>query len=882
MNRSFYRRGLPGWALLVLVGIGHARGATFNIAAGDVAGLKTALTTANSNGQADVINLSASSTYTLPAVDNDLNGPNGLPVILDDAAGLDLTINGNGALLKPILNGVMRLLYIGPGAQVRLNEVRISGGRLVNLVVGGSPAASHGAGIYNEGSSLTMNRCNLSGNVCDSDVGDVTNGAGGGGLYNTPGNLVEMFDCNVSGNAAKLNGGGIQNAGTVTMERCLLSGNSGTSGSSAGGAIYNASSASTYFGNCTLASGVANLGGGIYNRRGSVVIRNSTMHSSQIYNDGAGGSASVSLGSTILYDFSAQNVINNAGTIISVGHNLSSDAAGGDATAGPGGFLNGTGDIRNTNPLLGFLQLHGGVIDTFSLGSASPAIDKGVANGFSTDQRGFGFPRTIEVQSIPNGTGDGTDIGAYEFTPGTIPQSGQLIISEFRVRGPFNAQDGVDGARDEYFELYNPSGRDISLNSVDGSSGIALAFTDAAGSTVTTAAVVPENIIIPAGGHYLLGSDSDNGRYGIGSYASPNGGYSADIPDNAGIALFNTSNPANFSPATRLDAVSLNNGNGTYSSLFREGTFLVSPGPNDGQYAFVRKQTFGHPQDSDDNASDFVFVSPNAGSYGGVQSQLGAPGPEGSGTQVVSNSAFEPQLIEPNSAAAASPNQVRSLTPVTNGAQGTLSIRRRLVNKSSSTLTSLRFRIVDLTTLNSPGYSPGGAQADLRVLDSSGFAISTSRGSLSVSGTTLQQPSPIQQGNGGGLNSSLSVGLPAGGLLPNASIDLHFLLGVQQAGTFRFRINLETSPAAGLGVLKISSLTRLGNGHAFLQGTGPISTPLLIEKSGTPSAGSFAQPTLFSTNGSGNWQFDDSDSAGVTTRFYHASVAPLLVSGATN
>src|SRR3954453_20079476 len=76
------------------------RAAVFNIANGDVAGLKAAMTIANANGVADTINLSAGGLYTLTAIDNSVNGANGLPAIANDAAGLDLTINANGARVQ--------------------------------------------------------------------------------------------------------------------------------------------------------------------------------------------------------------------------------------------------------------------------------------------------------------------------------------------------------------------------------------------------------------------------------------------------------------------------------------------------------------------------------------------------------------------------------------------------------------------------------------------------------------------------------------------------------------------------------------------------------------------------------------------------------------
>src|SRR5437899_9181705 len=73
-----------------------APAATFNIANGDVAGLISAINTANSNNQDDTINLASNSDYVLTAPDN---GSNGLPVIGIDNAH-NLTINGNGATIR--------------------------------------------------------------------------------------------------------------------------------------------------------------------------------------------------------------------------------------------------------------------------------------------------------------------------------------------------------------------------------------------------------------------------------------------------------------------------------------------------------------------------------------------------------------------------------------------------------------------------------------------------------------------------------------------------------------------------------------------------------------------------------------------------------------
>ncbi|MBP7475841.1 MAG: Ig-like domain repeat protein, partial [Pyrinomonadaceae bacterium] len=86
--------------------------------------------------------------------------------------------------------------------------------------------------------------------------------------------------------------------------------------------------------------------------------------------------------------------------------------------------LNGTNSNNLTgDPMLGPLANNGGPTQTHALMPTSPAYDKGNAFGLTLDQRGAGFPRTINNPSIPPATGgDNTDIGAFEIqnTPPTI------------------------------------------------------------------------------------------------------------------------------------------------------------------------------------------------------------------------------------------------------------------------------------------------------------------------------------------------------------------------------------------------------------------------------------------------------------------------------
>ncbi|HEX8336491.1 MAG TPA: hypothetical protein VF621_07160, partial [Pyrinomonadaceae bacterium] len=200
----------------------------------------------------------------------------------------------------------------------------------------------------------------------------------------------------------------------------------------------------------------------------------------------------------------------------------------------------------------------------------------------------------------------------------------------------------------------------------------------------------------------------------------------------------------------------------------------------------------GFLSDSGDNASDFVFVDTN-GTNAGAGQRLGAPGPENLSSPIQRNAQLPGSLISPCVSSSAPPNRARDFTSdvPNNSTFGTLSIRRRITNNTGANVTRLRFRIIDISTY----YAPAGI-ADLRARSSSPIIVTDPCTSvpLAIQGTTLEQPP--NQPNGGGFNSSLSAGtvttltpIPPGG-----TYDFHFLLGIQQTGSFKFYVNIEALP----------------------------------------------------------------------------------------
>jgi hypothetical protein len=385
--------------------------------------------------------------------------------------------------------------------------------------------------------------------------------------------------------------------------------------------------------------------------------------------------------------------------------------------------------------------------------------------------------------------------------------AGQLLISEFRLRGP-------SGAQDEFIEIYNNLGASHTVVAASGT-GYGIAASDG-----TTRCSIPNGTVIPAGGHYLC---VNSATYSIGAYPGGNGTtatgdatYTTDIPDNAGIAIFNNNTGGgSYSLANRLDAVgSTSEANTTY----KEGTGYSALTPFSIDYSFYRDDcgksgsiptmgvcTVSTPVDTDNNATNFIFVDTNGTSAGAGQ-RLGAPGPQNLSSPIQRNSTFATVLIDATVSGSNSPNRNRDFTsdPANNSTFGTISLRRRFVNNTGGNVTRLRYRVVDITTFPAPS-----GIADLRPRTSASVVVAgindaatcaatgapvTPPCTATVQGTTLETP-PAQP-NGSGFNGSMSAGTVTLGtpLANGASINLQFLNGIQQTGNFKVYLNIEALP----------------------------------------------------------------------------------------
>ncbi len=445
-----------------------------------------------------------------------------------------------------------------------------------------------------------------------------------------------------------------------------------------------------------------------------------------------------------------------------------------------------------------------------------PALSPTLAGGsFMRAEGSAQTPQKAPAAPAASTTGNGSSSGdgdGFSKKPTWLrfpsaPTAGSLIISEFRYRGP-------NGANDEFIEIYNDSGSDHTVAAISGT-GYGVAASDG-----TTRCSIPNGTVIPARGHYLcvnsIGYSLASYPAGNGTTATGDATYTTDIPDNVGIALFNNNTGGgNYILANRFDAVGTTT---EANTIYKEGTGLPTLVTFSIDYAWVRDAcgkggsitTFGPctistPKDTDNNAADFYFVDTNGTSAGGGQ-RLGAPGPENLASPIQRNSTITVNLLDSTVASSNPPNRVRDFTsdPPNNSTFGTLSIRRRWVNNTGGNVTRLRFRIIDVTTFPAPS-----GIADMRPRTSAPVVVAgindtitcaatgapaTPPCTATVQGTTLEQPP--SQPNGSGFNGSLSAGTVTLGtpLANGASINLQFLLGLQQTGSFKIYVNVEALP----------------------------------------------------------------------------------------
>jgi predicted outer membrane repeat protein len=302
----------------------------------------------------------------------------------------------------------------------------------------GNSTNGQGGGLYlaSLDGAARVERSTFVGNSADEE---------GGGIYfqePSDGDDSVLDSVTIAGNTAGGPGGGLRFDDTgeeavAILQNSTVSGN--TSGESGGGVAIDAdepSAEDVEILNSTIVQNAADgIGGGVY--RGS-------------YEDGGQiGSDSVAISSTIVAnntaaagsDIGEDPGIETTDSAFRIGFSLIEGGPTATVVEEPGT------NIFGEDPLLAALANNGGSTQTHAPATNSPAVDKGIANGLGTDQRGVARPQELSVAN-PGG-GDGTDIGSVELRAADCRGA-----SVARVDGT-EANDTLTGttAREAFFGL---------------------------------------------------------------------------------------------------------------------------------------------------------------------------------------------------------------------------------------------------------------------------------------------------------------------------------------------------------------------------------------------------------------------------------------------
>ena len=391
---------------------------------------------------AQVLALSGAGSHRIFTLDRTAGGRT--TTVLSGLAFENGRASDGGAIFAEDENLVVRdAVFRGNRSVSRGGAIRLASGNLTLEDVAlldnqaGPGNNDTGGAVYHSIGIFEMKRCVVQGNSASH----------GGGLYlGTPSPHVVIEDSVFLDNASYFAGGAIS-AGTTMpsfrVSRSSYVGNStreplgaanlfggATSPGTSPGVIEN----STFSGNFTPHSGGRGI---VAVNSGTLHLRNSTLAYNRTSTGGiaaAGDGGAVWVGAAIVHIQStlfAHNIHGPVGALARVDISPSSHSLRTlnvsdsllHTTPAPG-LVNGidSGNQYDTDAQLLPLAVEGpGYAPAHPLAPGSPAIDTG-ANpaGWATDQRGPGYPRTVDLVACRSPSLARTDVGAYEYRTDTI------------------------------------------------------------------------------------------------------------------------------------------------------------------------------------------------------------------------------------------------------------------------------------------------------------------------------------------------------------------------------------------------------------------------------------------------------------------------------
>jgi hypothetical protein len=400
--------------------------------------LIAAIHEANANGEENTITLAAG-TYTLTAVDNTTDGPNGLPSITSaltlEGAGADTTILARAATAPPF-----GLVYVAASGNLTLARITLRGG-------GCSPPffdSCHfsGGGIFNDAGTVTLTQSTVAENRIHGDAGgffknagtvtltqstvtgNVNRGEEGGALFNYAGTLT-LVQSTVADNSGFRAGGLVSIGGTVTLTQSTVVGNRGSPSSGVGGIIQRGGTLritqSRIIGNSGSSGGLVSIGG-------TVTLTQSTVADNS--GRGEGGRGGIVVGSGGVFLLVDSTVVGNG--------------------AACGGGITNSGQLHITNSTVahnsvayddcGILENFGTTVLLNTTIAANGGIALGIADG------------TVTLQNTILARND-TDCGfLYSSSSGSVTSLGNNLIGD-PARCPITLQ-GTDRTGDPGLDAF--------------------------------------------------------------------------------------------------------------------------------------------------------------------------------------------------------------------------------------------------------------------------------------------------------------------------------------------------------------------------------------------------------------------------------------------
>jgi CSLREA domain-containing protein len=357
------------------------------------------------------------------------------------AGGILVNSSGSASITNTTISG--NSSEIAGGLLVATVTMTISNSTISdNTATAAGDAAGDAGGILAQSATV---------NILDSTIsGNTGNGGKGGGILLDSQSVVNLTGTTINNNKAA-NGGGIYSQHAVNILDSTINNNFANppNSNSIGGAGVYITAGTGSITNSTISNNSTNAdAGGIFvESTASLTLTNSTIVSNNAVS--CGGlclNGPTQAKSNIVALNNGGQSPDASGQFISQGYNLVGKPAGVNASLFQPTDQLGTASAP-LNPRVdpSGLQDNGGPTKTIALLPGSPAIDKGSSHGLTsdltTDQRGFGFPRTINDPNVPDASGgDGADIGAFEVktaaptpTPTPTPKTIQFNASTYQV-----------------------------------------------------------------------------------------------------------------------------------------------------------------------------------------------------------------------------------------------------------------------------------------------------------------------------------------------------------------------------------------------------------------------------------------------------------------